>query len=130
MDTIRTFGSAKVDALIAGFEAELQRVSKDQGEEPVHKLRVSIRRLQQALRVFRQFVDKKSSRKVRSQMRRVMKLAGTVREHDIGMQLLNKANLPHDGVREARDVHSRELARVAGKLSTAKWRDSLGVGKA
>jgi len=127
MDTIRTFGIRKIDELIAGFEKALALAQKDQSEEPVHKLRVSIRRLQQGLRVFRQFVDKKASREIRAKLHDVMQLAGSLRERDIGMQLLTKASLPHDGIAEERILHGKQLSKAVTKLKTAKWRERLGV---
>lgn len=127
MDTIRTFGLHKIETLIEGFEKEILRVQKNQAEEPVHKLRVSIRRLQQGLRVFRQFVDRRASKQIRRELRGIIQLAGALRERDIGMQLLTKANLPHDGIAEERAVHCRELKKAVNKLKTEDWRDRLGV---
>lgn len=127
MQTIRTFGLSKIDVLISEFESELARVQRDQGEEPVHKLRVSIRRLQQGLRVFHQFVDAEAAKEIRGEMRKIMKLAGAVRERDIGIQLLAKANLPHDSVQEERSVTGRRLEKAVRKLSKDDWRSRLGV---
>ena len=127
METIRTFGIQKIDLLIADFEKELARAQRDQREEAVHKLRVSIRRLQQALRVFGQFVDKQASKEIRSKLRDVMHLAGPVRERDIGMQLMTKATLDPGKLAEERTVHSAALQQTISKLKTGKWRERLGV---
>ena len=124
---IRTFGLRKVDEQMGVFERELERLRKTQDEEPVHKLRVSIRRLQQALRVFGQFVDSKASKRIRGDLRGLMKLAGSVREHDICLQLITEAKLPPEEVTEEREIGRRKLEKAAAKFSTNDWRERLGI---
>jgi CHAD domain-containing protein len=58
--------------------------------ESVHDLRVAIRRLNQALRLFSQFFPRTKVRKLQRRMREVMDLAAAVRDCDVALDLVRR----------------------------------------
>ena len=87
-------------------EAAAARMAPD--EDGVHRLRVAVRRLIEALRVLRQ------GRPLRRQLRPVMRAAGETRDLDVAIRLCTKAGV--SGAGEAADQLRRERARAAGRL--------------
>ncbi len=57
-------------------------------EEAIHELRVSIRRLTEAVRSLKQWVKSKPAEKLRDRLRPVMKAAGETRNLDVAIELL------------------------------------------
>jgi CHAD domain-containing protein len=88
--------------------------------EPIHQLRVSIRRLNAAFRLFA--FD--PPRKLRRRMRRVMKSCGAVRDLDITIEVLQQTESAQDAVLldHLREQRVRAQEKLACKLS--KWRAS------
>ena len=56
--------------------------------DAIHDFRVSTRRFIQSLKVFGQFFDRQSTRKMRRRLRRLMDLSGEARNCDIALELL------------------------------------------
>jgi CHAD domain-containing protein len=113
---------------------QVNRASKAGGVEAVHDLRVSIRRLRECLRVFRQFFPAGAGRKIRSRMDKVMGLASAVRDRDIALEHLEKAAAPSSS--PLRRTLAREREEAMQRLSEAldgwsrrdfsrKWRAKL-----
>ena len=80
---IRQFAHERVGSLLDQTAFQLANLVRTGDEESVHKLRVSIRRLQQALRLFVQYLDEATVLKLRKQLRQLMKAAAEVRNRDI-----------------------------------------------
>lgn len=76
--------------------AEAIRAGQNPSEDPVHDMRVAIRRWGQALRVFDPLLPQGVSRKLRKGVRPLLDSAGATRDFDIGMDLLHKDGLRHD----------------------------------
>jgi CHAD domain-containing protein len=73
---------------------KLQSKWKDAAKHPddpetIHDLRVSIRRLIQCVRTFRQFQHRKRVKKVRQRLRLIMEAAGAVRNYDVALELMS-----------------------------------------
>ncbi|MEP7367272.1 MAG: CHAD domain-containing protein [Acidobacteriota bacterium] len=62
-------------------------------EERIHDLRVAIRRLTAAMRIFADVVPKGEARRVKSDLRKIMEPAGVVRELDIALELAEKSGI-------------------------------------
>ena len=118
------------------FSAEIAKGSKHHGEETAHDVRVAIRRLTQALRVFAPLLADKQAKRLRKELRPLLDAAAVVRDCDIALQLLRGAGLPShhamwDELRaerssaEARFRH--RLADVTGEAHAAAWPRRLGI---
>lgn len=79
---------------IGKLEAQIAITLKDTGEDPVHDLRVSIRRVSQALRTFGPLLPGKSAKKMRKAQKPALDDAAAVRDHDVCEALLIKCGLP------------------------------------
>lgn len=101
--------------------------------ETVHKLRVSIRRLQQALRVFRQYLPEAGIEKVKKRLKVTMTHAGELRNHDIALELLTKHgdSNPVPQIQSQRTEAERQLTQVLHQITTKdvsiRWRTALGL---
>jgi len=106
---------------------------KRQDPEAVHKLRVSIRRFGQGLRVFKQYVSARESKKVRKQLKRIMTLAGELRNRDVALELLAKAEVTSEDLVRQRAEAKAVLATALRLLSrpglSTNWRTRLGLAQ-
>ena len=91
---MQTYVSERVNRLVGQVIAELHRAQQEATVEVVHDLRVSIRRLQAALRAFPTFFPQAESRQILKQARKVLKLAGRVRDFDIALELASESGIP------------------------------------
>jgi CHAD domain-containing protein len=105
-------------------------------EDSVHDLRVSIRRLRECLRTFKDIYPASPRKKVRKELQELMKRAERVRSADIALDLLKKAGLGETArqVKEIREqraqYHSElheELKSLAKRPYTRTWREALGL---
>ena len=131
-ETIRAFGLRCAGSMLDQAVYQMAHVIRVHDEEAVHKMRVSIRRLQQALRLFRDFVDERQSRRLRKRLRRVLKAAAEVRNRDIGAKLLAKTGAPAELVGRFdsdRKSQMQELLRLlrSGRRDHGRWRTRLGL---
>ncbi|MCC6860146.1 MAG: CHAD domain-containing protein [Bryobacterales bacterium] len=100
---------------------QARRAGRRGDEESIHDLRVAIRRLSQCLRVFEQFLPSGRTRKTRRRMKRIMELAGEVRNRDIALQLLREAKV-EDGELAVRLVQERRQAQRELSSELKAWR--------
>jgi CHAD domain-containing protein len=128
---MESFARSQLSALLDSLALELQKAAKRQSAEAIHRMRVSIRRMVQGLRVFRQFVPDTESKKLRKQLRRMMKLSSTVRDYDIALQYLTKHGLQPKDIVARRLESKRALAETVRAVSRPdlpqKWRQRLGL---
>jgi len=74
-------------------QEEITVTIENPAEDPVHDLRVAIRRASQALRLFSALLPAKEPRKMRQALRTVLDAAGRARDLDVGADLLLKEGL-------------------------------------
>ncbi|MGJ5815007.1 CHAD domain-containing protein [Paludibaculum fermentans] len=79
---------------IEKLEAQVAVTLKDTGEDPIHDLRVSIRRVSQALRTFGPLLPGKSAKNMRKALKPALDAAAIARDHDVCEALLLKCGLP------------------------------------
>lgn len=91
---MREFAEAQVNAKLERVVAEIERTRTEMSEDAVHDLRVSIRRLAQALRLFGELLGKKAARALRQQVRPLLKCAGEVRNRDIAVGIVRRSKTP------------------------------------
>ncbi len=126
---MRKYGLQKVALLLDATLHQIDHAGKNQDPDSVHKLRVSIRRLQQALRVFRDFLPIEGAAVIKKRLKGILKLAAQVRERDIAVEMLATAGMPTESMDVDRQSASQELARALLSLKPdhlpRKWYKSL-----
>ncbi len=85
--------------------------------DAVHDLRVGIRRLNQCLQLFAASFPKDKVRKIRRELKKVMDLAGEVRDLDITIELCKKAKIRVDPL----VAHERRRARKQLISALKSW---------
>lgn len=110
---MREYAVERIAGLLEGFLQQLERASSDRGEDAIHDLRVSIRRLSESLRLFGQFFPKSKVKKVRRKLKQLMDYAAAVRDRDIALELLAEAGMTEGELsgrmRQERDAAEQDL---------------------
>ena len=111
----------------------MRRAAKRPDAETIHDVRVAIRRLRQALTMFRDELPKSLADKADKRLRKLLKAAGKVRNFDVSMELLQRFRasepklmrlLRKDRQDLARDLQT-QLAAMHEKRTVEKWRAKL-----
>src|SRR6185503_15069163 len=89
---IQTYAAGQGSKLLRRLAHRVHQAASAPDPDAVHDLRVAIRRFQQFLRVFRQFLPGVTAKKIRRRLRKIMKSAGKVRNRDIAAMLLQQAD--------------------------------------
>src|SRR5215813_5157646 len=130
------FASVQVTRLLGKLVFQVRRAAKHPDEEPIHDLRVSIRRFSQCLREFRQFFPRHESKKILKQLGTVMDLAAEMRNRDIAIELIadqagEAGTELLTNLRREREQAKRKLTRVLVQWRrrdfSRKWRPWLAV---
>jgi CHAD domain-containing protein len=97
-------------------------------------MRVSIRRLQQAMRTFRQYLPAKAVKGIRQELKQIMEPAGELRNHDIAIELVKDLDSDVPQLYERRAGAEESLRRAVAELAAAdlqdRWTTRLGIGAA
>jgi mevalonate pyrophosphate decarboxylase len=129
--TMREFAMAKTSALLDDLVSAMQLAAQGPDEEAVHKLRVSIRRFQQALRLFAQYFKSGGIEKIKGKLREIMGIAGELRNLDIATALTIDAGGNAILLSDRRADCDRQLASVlrpfVNPMLAHKWRRQLGL---
>ena len=134
--TMRDYAFAQVLDLIrrAAFRANRAQVLRN--AQSVHDLRVSIRRLIECLRTFRQFFPREEARKIKRRLKKTIDLGSEVRNRDVALGLLRRSHLSPDAPllktiagerRRAAQALRDELRLWSNKNIQKKWRRKLGL---
>jgi CHAD domain-containing protein len=122
--------------LLRRLAFQVSRAAKSGDAEAIHDLRVSIRRFSRCLRIFAQFYPGNSWKKVRRQLDGLMDKAGSVRDLDIAMELLDDAGVGAGSpvvtrLREERRQAQRNLLREIrlwkNRGFSKQWRSRLDL---
>ena len=112
---MREYAAERITLLLESFRQQLKHASRHRDEDAIHDLRVSIRRLSEALRIFRQFFPEAKVKKVRRRLGVLMDHAAAVRDHDVTLLLLADAGESAGPLaarlREEREAAEREMVR-------------------
>lgn len=90
---MRNFTHSQVDTLLRRLAEQVKRTSETADVESVHDLRVAIRRLSRALRLFAQFFPGKQWKRIRKELSYLMGAAAALRDSDVALELLEKAGV-------------------------------------
>jgi hypothetical protein len=128
---MREFAVTKTGALLEDAVSAIQHAATTPDETAVHKMRVSIRRLQQAIRLFRQYLDADGATYVKDRLRAVMEIAGELRNRDIGIGLVtdgggNTVALSNERLQYKHKLEDH-LKRYAKPDLSSSWRRKLGL---
>ncbi|MBZ5635484.1 MAG: CHAD domain-containing protein [Acidobacteriia bacterium] len=89
---ILTYADAQVQERFKRLASQFGRAAKHPHDpDTIHDMRVATRRFMQSLKVFGQFFDRQSTKKMRRRLRRLMHLSGEARNCDIALELLELA---------------------------------------
>jgi CHAD domain-containing protein len=113
-----SFAAVQVRTRFKKLASQLRRAAeRSHDPDALHDLRVSTRRFMQSLKVFGQFFDRRSTKKMRRRLRRLMDLSGEARNCDIALELLELAKV-NDGrsVSQLRRRRKRAEEILAGLL--------------
>jgi CHAD domain-containing protein len=120
----------RVRSLLERFAFEANRTRRSPTPAAVHDLRVAIRRLDQALRVFKNDLPGKKVRRIHDRLKKVMSAAGDVRDYDIAETILfRRKGPPPDALRRKirsgrKDAEQRALMALQG-FRVSKWCEKL-----
>src|SRR5580658_248707 len=131
---MRKFTHSQVDTLLRRLAEQVKRTAETADVESVHDLRVAIRRLSRALRVFAQFFPGKQWKRIRKELSYLMDAAAALRDSDVALELLEKAGVgkrAHAALalqarrREAEAKLSEELQLWQSRNFAHQWREAL-----
>jgi CHAD domain-containing protein len=121
-----TFAEAQLRLRLRKTAATARHAANHPGDaENIHNLRVAIRRLTQALRVFRDLLDRAHVRKMRRALRKLMDLCGDIRNCDIARETIGAAGAPASGalewhLRKTRSHAERDLKDLLSRSRISK----------
>jgi CHAD domain-containing protein len=132
--TMKDFVRGQAAARLGKLAFQLKRVAKHPAPDPIHDLRVAIRRFQACLRIGAQFFPEGAAKKARRRVKPLMDAAAEVRNRDITLGLLAEAGVSQTSrmgrelaqEREGAmvDMH-REVKRLSQKNFSKTWRSRL-----
>lgn len=131
---MREYAIAKTGALLNSAAEAIEHASHTPDEDAVHKMRVSIRRLQQAIRLFKQYLEEDGVTHVKHRLRAIMEVAGELRNRDIAMALVTKAGGDDTELAAQRLAYQKQLETVLKRYAKTHlaqaWREKLGLESA
>ena len=84
------FAARQTAARLRTLESRIERCGEACEPEPVHQLRVAVRRTQSCLLAFEPLFPKRKNRKLRKNIKKLRSLAGEVRDCDIALELIER----------------------------------------
>ena len=132
----KSLAADRVTRLLERLAYQISSARHSRGEEAVHDLRVAIRRLLQALAVFKPQLASKELKKIRRSLKDTMALAGEVRDCDVVLRCLPDFRSPGAAaLREKFQVRRKAaerallsaLSRWLARGTSSKWREKLEI---
>jgi CHAD domain-containing protein len=128
---MRDYAMHQVSGLVESTITELHNTARMRNAEAIHGLRVSIRRLLQALKTFSQYLPEEAREGVEEELRAVIKASGGLRDCDVLIEKLADSGVALDPFRRQRTELKKELLATIEPLLDAglskRWRTGLGV---
>jgi CHAD domain-containing protein len=118
------FASIQVNRLLGKLVFQVRHAARRPDEETIHDLRVSIRRLSQCLREFRQFFPHRETKKILKQLGKVMDQAAEMRNRDVAIELMGGPEGAAHPELVANLQREREQAKRKLARTLAQWRRS------
>jgi CHAD domain-containing protein len=133
---MRKYARERTSTLLRRLVFRLNHAARSRDPDSIHDLRVSIRRLQQCLSVFRQFFPSGAVKRIHRRLHKLMALSGEIRNRDVALDLLKEAGTPAGSELSARWIEekkqfqsdlSRLLRRWPKRGLSRKWSSRLGL---
>src|ERR1700722_10440639 len=112
----RPFPVEQAYSQLRRLSSQISRATKSCNPEAVHDLRVAIRRFTQAIAVT-------DMRKNRRRLKKIMTLAGEVRNCDVALKLNNRFKGPHADYLQSKLEERRKESESLLVAELIKWRD-------
>lgn len=131
---VTKFATTQARRLLDRLASQSNRTRKSTGVNEVHDLRVAIRRFGQILQVCKPCFVAKDIKRVDRGLKRVMNVAGEVRDLDIAISLLGRSRTPDAALlrrkfqrrrRQIAQVLAHRLQRWTQHRTCSKWRQQL-----
>lgn len=133
---MQRYAREQASTLLRRLAFRMNRAAKLRDADSIHDLRVAIRRFEQCLDIFHQFLPGGHKKKIRRRLRKIMELSGEIRNRDVALDLLKQAGLAIRSDLSARLLLERR--EIQGKLLTSfdrwgerdlsrKWGSRLGL---
>jgi CHAD domain-containing protein len=134
-ESMRDFALLKTSSLLDDLVFAITAAGRSPDVDTVHKMRVAIRRLQQALRLFGIYLRKSGVAQIKKELRVIMDVAGELRNRDIAIKVVGEAGgdpetllkKVHEERSELKDEFARVLQQYAKPDLALRWRSQLGV---
>jgi CHAD domain-containing protein len=130
----RQFAGEQAARLLRHLAFQISRTLKSSSADAVHDVRVAIRRFTQTIAVCKPCFPGKDTRKIRRRLKKIMALAGEVRNCDVALKFIAKSRLAdavqlQSNLQRHRKAASRilvsELKRWKDRHMSLKWRAAL-----
>ncbi|MFN7926275.1 MAG: CHAD domain-containing protein [Bryobacteraceae bacterium] len=115
-EPIAAFAARQIETRLRIAAEACNAVHQDPAEEPVHRVRVAIRRLFAALATFAPILPTAEVEQHRKHFRPILKMAGEVRNCDIALGLAREAGL------DPASLAVNRLKSERGELAVLLWR--------
>ena len=109
-EMIGAYSREDISNRLGNVAFEVRSAAAKPDAETVHDLRVAIRRLGQSLLVFSALLPKAETKRIRRRLRKVLDLAGAVRDVDIALEFLDGAGVPKGDPLRRRLLKDRKKA--------------------
>ena len=114
--------------LLGDVSARIEDTLQSRGAEQVHRLRVAIRRFNQALSTFEFCGSPHAVRKIRKHLKKTMRLAGLVRNLDVAIKWARKWKLPDQDELEARRHEAgQEVTHLLERWVEREWASQFSI---
>jgi CHAD domain-containing protein len=131
--SIHDYAVEQMNRLLTSLAFQVHRAAKKPGPEEIHDLRVSIRRFSQGLQLFSDFFPKWEVKKIRTMLKRMMRVTSSIRDRDITLEFLKESqHTAHKPwLERERGTYQRQFAEMVRRWSaqdfSAKWRNGLSL---
>jgi CHAD domain-containing protein len=131
--SIHDFAIEQMNRLLTTLAYQVHRAAKKPGPDEIHDLRVSVRRFSQGLELFADFFPKWEVKKIRTTLKRVMRVTSDIRDRDITLDFLKEAgHAAHQSrVQKERLAYQRQFSELLRRWSARdfsnKWRNGLSL---
>jgi CHAD domain-containing protein len=133
---MRNLMKSQIALRLKKLQAALREARKHTHADAIHDLRVSIRRLSRALRVFRAWFDAGRVKRIRRRLRKLMERCAAVRNCDVAMEVLQAAGFRSPDLVAGLEQERRHMRQnLDRKLETwrrsdrvRRWRGRLRTG--
>lgn len=130
-DTMRQYAVHKILALMDDVISAIKHAVEAPDEEAVHKARVAIRRFQQAMRLFREYLKPRGVERIKGRLHAIMQVAGELRNRDIAIALTKDQGANTIVLADQRAELDKQFTTLIRPLTytglSDKWRRQLGL---